>query len=170
MKFVKLTGKTILLVSPEPWNHIFVSKHHYAVHLSRRGNKVYFLGPPGDKASVEATRFENLFNVTYKGFPPGLRFFPAQVRRKIIARTYSELIALCKTDFDVVWSFDNSVFFDLSALPATALKISHIVDYNQDFQTKRAASTADFCFCTSDVILNRLSGYSDRVHKINHGY
>lgn len=170
MKFVKLTGKTILLVSPEPWNHIFVSKHHYAVHLSRRGNKVYFLGPPGDKSSVEATIFENVFNVTYKGFSRGLRFFPAQVRRKIIARTYGELTALCKTDFDVVWSFDNSVFFDLSALPATALKISHIVDYNQDFQTKRAASTADFCFCTSDVILNRLSRYSAKVHKINHGY
>ena len=170
MKFVKLTGKKILLVSPEPWNHIFVSKHHYAIHLSRRGNEVYYLGPPVDKTSLESTRFENLFNVTYEGFPRGLRFYPTQVRRKIMARTYEQLTVLCKTDFDIVWSFDNSVFFDLSALPASALKISHIVDYNQDFQTGKAASSADFCFCASDAIMNKLSLYSENVHKINHGY
>lgn len=165
-----LRDKRILLISPEPWDHIFVSKHHYAVHLARRGNKLYYLGPPVNKTSIESTRFENLFNVIYHGFPRGLRFFPACVQRNIILRVYKRLATLCQTDFDIVWSFDNSVFFDLSPLPPTTLKISHIVDYNQDFQTQRTASMADFCFCTSDVILNRLSMYHKKVHKISHGY
>ena len=37
-----LKDKSILIVSPEPWAHLFVSKHHYAVHLAQRGNKVFF--------------------------------------------------------------------------------------------------------------------------------
>ncbi len=40
--------KTILLISPESWGKSFVSKHHYAVELAKKGNIVYFLNPPSD--------------------------------------------------------------------------------------------------------------------------
>jgi len=69
-----------------------------------------------------------------------------------------------------VWSFDNSVFFDFSALSSNVLRICHIVDLNQDFQTKVSAGTADFCFCTTDLIKERLLGHNRNTFKINHGY
>lgn len=165
-----LTDKNILLISPEPWDHIFVSKHHYAVHLANRGNRVFFLNPPAKTNKLMVTEFENVFQVNYPGFPPGLRFYPAMVRRKIIFSVYRRLETLCDTSFDIIWSFDNSVFYDFSVLPLSKVTISHIVDYNQDFQTRMAATTADFCFCATELIKQRLSQYNDHVYKIGHGY
>lgn len=165
-----IRGKNILIVSPEPWNHIFVSKHHYAIHLASRDNQVFFLNPPTDNASITRTKYANLYSVNYTGFPRGIRFYPSFVRRFLFDRNYQRLKSLCNVEFDMVWSFDNSVFFDFTALSSAVFKICHIVDLNQDFQTEKAASTADCCFCTTDFIRERLSKYSSRVYKINHGF
>ncbi|HEX5171551.1 MAG TPA: hypothetical protein VFW11_20375 [Cyclobacteriaceae bacterium] len=161
--------KNILLVSPEPWDHIFVSKHHYATHLGKRGNHVFFLNPPSESESITQTGYKNVSSVTYLGFPKGLRFFPSIVQKYFIRKKFFELQKFCNVQFDVVWSFDNSVFFDLSALPQRVLKISHIVDLKQDFQTAKAASTASVCLCTTDLLKERLSAFNSRVFKINHG-
>lgn len=165
-----LENKNILLVSPEPWNHIFVSKHHYAVHLAKRGNKVFFLNPPSRKGEILSTDYPNISIVNYKGFVTGLRYFPKRIRSILVLREYLRLQVLCSVEFDVVWSFDNSVFYDFDALPTHPIKISHIVDLNQDFQTKTASRTADLCFCTTESIKSRLIKYNQWVFKINHGF
>lgn len=166
---MELRDKNILLVSPEPWNHIFVSKHHYAVYLAGRGNRVFFLNPPGTSCSVSPTEFENVFSVGYKGFVRGLKYFPGVVRKKLQREVYAKVESLCNCKFDIIWSFDNSVFFDFDALPDHLLAISHIVDLNQDFQTARAAASAGICFCTTDLIQERLKQFNPNVVKINHG-
>lgn len=165
-----LTNKTILLISPEPWDHIFVSKHHYAVQLGCQGNKVFFLNPPGGGRGVLPTRFESVFQIRYGGFPPLMRFYPESLQRLVLAYVYKRLEQVCQERFDVIWSFDNSVFFNFAFLDARVLKISHIVDINQDFQTAKAAATADFCFCTTELIRRRLSRFNANVHIIDHGY
>lgn len=165
-----LTNKNILLISPEPWDHIFVSKHHYAAHLANRGNRVFFLNPPTKTNKLMVTEVANVFQLNYSGFPRGMRFYPGVIRKKIILSVYRRLERMCNTTFDIIWSFDNSVFFDFSVFPSSKLTISHIVDYNQDFQTKMAATTADFCFCTTELIKQRLGRYNDHVYKIGHGY
>lgn len=167
---MKLKGKCILLISPEPWNHIFVSKHHYAIHLSKRDNRVFFLNPPVSFEALTATKYPNVFIIDYGGFPKGLRFYPGFLQKFFIRKVYRQLEKLAGTSFDVVWSFDNSVFFDFSAFPENVLKISHIVDLNQDFQTQRSAETADICFCVTGQIKNNLARYNKRVFKIQHGY
>lgn len=163
-------NKNILLISPEPWDHIFVSKHHYAVHLAKNDNVVFFLNPPSGKVNLRETQYQNVYSVSYRGFIPGLRYFPGVLIRFFIKSAYRRLQKLCNVKFDVVWSFDNSVFFDFHALPRPILKISHIVDLNQNFQTKKAASTADICLATTDFIVKRLLLYTSKVYKINHGY
>jgi glycosyltransferase involved in cell wall biosynthesis len=165
-----LSNKNILVVSPEPWDHIFVSKHHYSVYLAKRGNRVFFLNPPKNGMSVKATCFLNVFTVEYRGFVNGLQYLPGPLRRFFVRLAYERLQYLCDARFDVVWSFDNSVFFDFNALPRGTLKISHIVDLNQDFQTRKAARTADYCFCTTELIKERLIKFNPRVAKINHGF
>lgn len=167
---MRLTNKNILLISPEPWEHVFVSKHHYATHLAKRGNSVFFLNPPGNNIEIKNTSFGNVYNVQYKGFIKGLRFLPSFLQRNQIMKVYAQLERLCKVKFDLIWSFDNSVFYDFSVLSERILKISHIVDLNQNFQLARAAATADCCFCTTDLIKNQLEKYSNRVFKVNHGF
>jgi glycosyltransferase involved in cell wall biosynthesis len=162
--------KTILIISPESWNHIFVSKHHYATHLGVLGNRVFFLNPPAEKFEVSETGFKNVRSVTYPGFLPGLRFLPSFVQKYFIRKRFQQIQNLCSAKFDVVWSFDNSVFFDFSSLPDEVVTISHIVDLNQNFQTEKAAASADFCLCTTEYVLDRLKQYNPRVFKINHGF
>ncbi|MEP0368882.1 MAG: hypothetical protein ABJN36_05200 [Cyclobacteriaceae bacterium] len=164
-----LTGKEILIISPEPWSHIFVSKHHYALHLARRGNRVYFLNPPTDQNKVTPSDYENLDILDYSGFVNGLRFFPKLLRKLVFKRVWRKLEQMARARFDVIWSFDNSVFYDFDALPKSVLKISHIVDLNQDFMTREAASTADVCFATTGQIKDRLSKFNSRTFQITHG-
>lgn len=165
-----LKNKNILLISPEPWDHIFVSKHHYAVHLAKRGNKVFFLNPAGKPYSISSSGYAGVYEMNYPFFLTGLRILPKPVQRLLIRKTYERLQSVAKEKFDIVWSFDNSVFYDFEALPASVVKISHIVDFNQDFQFVKAVRTADVCFCSAEVIRQRMQPYNENVHKILHGF
>lgn len=167
---MKLTGYNILLISPEPWHHIFVSKHHYAIHLAARGNRVFYLDPPGQSERVEPTQHENVVCIKYKGFPPGLRFYPRRLRNALIYQKFKQLEKICEAKVDLIWSFDNSVFFDFSALPERVLSISHIVDLNQNFQFADASRTAKVCFGVSRSIVSKQKAFNPKSFFINHGY
>ncbi len=169
-KKIHLTSKNVLLISPEPWEHIFVSKHHYATHLANLGNKVFFLNPPLQENSCIPTDYSNVFSVHYNGFIKGLRFMPAMLRWFFIRQKFESLQKLCGVTFDIVWSFDNSVFFDFLALPDHVYKISHIVDLNQDFEFKRSTTTAHLCLASSKFILNKQKKLNFNSHNIGHGY
>ena len=91
------------------------------------------------------------------------------MRNKITLRTFRKMEKLCDLSFDIIWSFDNSVFYDLDALPKSVFKISHIVDLNMDFQLAQAAQSADICFCTTDILKTKLLRYNEKTYKINHG-
>lgn len=160
--------KIILIVSPENWSHLFVSKHHYAIELSKR-NTVYFLNPPSNKIGVTKTSHQNLFVIDYKPFFPGLRFLPMLVQKFVLSSKFKQLESLTGVRFDCIWSFDNSVFFDFSFLLKNTLKISHIVDYSQNFQFAKAAATADICFGVSSNIVDRLSTFNKNSFLIPHG-
>lgn len=166
---MNLISKNILLISPEPWSHIFVSKHHYAINLACRGNNVYFLNPPSDHEKCEKTDFENLYSINYTGFVKGLRFLPSFIQKIFIRRCFKALQRLCNVRFDIVWSFDNSVFFDFSALPKDIFSISHVVDLNQDFQFKKAVKTANICFGVIKKIVDKQLLYNRNSFQIGHG-
>lgn len=147
---------------------MFISKHHYAIELAKQ-NRVFFLNPPSSEFSLNATDYENLWVVNYIPLAKGLRFFPAFLQRYFMKLKFEKLQRLTGVHFDCVWSFDNSVFFDFSFLPKKVLKISHIVDYAQDFQFSKAAATADFCFGVSQNIVARLILYNKKSFLIPHG-
>lgn len=165
-----LSNRNILLISPEPWSHIFVSKHHYAIHLAKRGHKVYFLNPPTKSAMcLSGSGYENLTIIDYEGFLPGLRFLPVSLQWVLTRRKFDKIEQITGEEINMVWSFDNSVFYDFSGLPDRAMTISHIVDLNQDFQFSRAAKTADVCFCTTGHIRQKMLLVNPNVYHINHG-
>lgn len=161
-------GRTILLISPESWEQLFVSKHHYAIELAA-SNYVYFLNPPTKNYTVRTTEYSNLFELDYPGFVRGLRFLPSFLQRFFFRKKLDRLEKLTGRKFDCIWSFDNSVFFDLSFLPSTVLKISHIVDLSQDFQLKKAASSAHFCMGVSQPIVDGLKRWNRNTFLLPHG-
>jgi hypothetical protein len=160
--------KNILLISPENWSHLFVSKHHYAIELAKL-NSVYYLNPPTNGFSVAKSAYDNLWVVNYTPFIKGLRFLPRFMQVYFMKKKFTQLEKLTAIKFDCVWSFDNSVFFDFSFLQNNILKISHIVDFSQNFQLSKATSTADICFGVSPNIVKRMKRFNKNCFLIPHG-
>ncbi|MDU8946147.1 glycosyltransferase [Ovoidimarina sediminis] len=161
----------ILVISPEPWDGHFVSKHHYAIELAKRGHDVIFHGPP----QAGPFRFEKVVQsdaqITVLHAPqvmPGLRFVPASVRRALEAHWLRRLELLSKKPVELVWLFENSRFFDMS-FAGDRLKIYHQVDLNQNFHVEAAATTANHVFCTSKRIWERLREVRADAKIIHHG-
>lgn len=163
-----LSNKYILVISPEPWDHIFVSKHHYAIHLAKRGNKVFFLNPPSKAYSLKSTNYKNLEILDYKGFWKGLNRLPKFLRKLNVIKTFNRLERNVGLTFDIVWSFDNSVFYDFDLLPKNMLKISHIVDILQDYNSSKASKSANVCFGVIPLIVERHRKYNRHVYLIPH--
>lgn len=161
----------ILIISPENWDAHFVSKHHYARTLAGLGKKVFFLNPP-DKAArgivVRPLPVQNLFIVNSPAIAPGLRFWPPLFRQFVERKWLQRLENIVGMAIDVVWLFENSRFFDMR-FAGSRIKIYHQVDLNQTFNPLVAARTADVCFCTTDLIAERLRVVRKDVHKIHHG-
>lgn len=164
--------KTILIISPEAWTAHTVSKHHYAMTLAARGSTVYFLNPPDN--GLRTFHFEDVAGhpglriVSAPQVARGLRFYPPILRRWLEARWLSQFEQAAGHPVDVVWLFENSRFFDLG-FAGQRLKIYHQVDLNQVFSPKWAASTADICLCTTDLIRARLLPANSATYKIHHG-
>jgi len=162
----------ILIVSPELWDTHTVSKHHYAMALARRGCKVLFLDPPDDSlGDIEirpAGECENLYLVSAPRVAPGLRFYPAWLRRRMESRWLQRLEKASGEAVSTIWLFENSRFFDMG-FAGERLKIYHQVDLNQDFQVETAARTADLCLCTTESIRRRLAAANPHSYKVHHG-
>jgi glycosyltransferase involved in cell wall biosynthesis len=168
-----LSNKTILLISPEPWSYIFVSKHHYAIKLAERGNSVYFLNAPSAdlKADVviEETKYKGVYVIDYIAPFKGLRFLPAFLRNGIERRFIKKLGKKINKTFDIIWNFENSRFYDFRFASKEVVKVYHQVDLDQNYHPSIAAKTADIVFAVNDVIKNHLESFSP-VLKIPHAF
>jgi glycosyltransferase involved in cell wall biosynthesis len=162
-----LTNKAILLISPEAWGDNFVSKHHYALELAKRDNRVYFLNPPASHNSVERHAV-NLFLLNYKPRFRGLARMPSFISAWLIQKEVQRLEKLCKQHFDIIWNFDSSRFFNLRNLP-DKLCISHRVDLSEDKNIKLLNSTADIALASTQFILHQQRQFTEKAYYIGHG-
>ncbi|MFK8013655.1 MAG: glycosyltransferase [Marinicellaceae bacterium] len=160
----------VLIISPEPWDGHFVSKHHYAVTLSKTGSHVYFLSPPDNSLSdllVKKTKYTNLWEIKSPKLTKGLRFYPSFIRRMIENKWLKSLEQKIGSKFTTIWLFENSRFYNMG-FANNRLKIYHQVDLNQNFHEITASKTADIVFCTSDIIKNVLKAHCRYIYKIHH--
>ncbi len=113
--------KVVLILSPQPWNYLFISKHHYARELAK-GNYVYYVGPPehGEHFSYSCSDEENnkrLKIVSYTILCPNwLRFrFPSLYKKIVRYYLIKFLVKLCDQadvciDFGCYQQFDSMDF------------------------------------------------------------
>lgn len=166
---MEFKDKSILLISPEPWDHVFVSKHHYAIYLANLGANVIFANPPKESWSLMSTEFSKVKVLNYAKFIKGLRKFPSILSRRLIKKKLDKIESYCGLSFDIIWSFDNSVFFDFTLLQKS-FNISHIVDLDQDFELAKASRTSNICLFVTRQIGEKLKEFNENSHFINHGY
>ncbi len=171
-----LNNKTILLISPQPWGDIYLSKHHYAIALAKKGNKVFFLNPiTTQKTSfgkiVTISPIEgvgNLFKVDfciYSSFI--LKFHLRFLFDKILAFHIANHLLKALPKLAVVWDFDCGLFYkDLNAFN-TDFSIYQPVDQiaNLSGNTKNA----QVVFSISSVILANFKDSATPHFLLNHG-
>ena len=164
-------NKSILIISPERWGTLKVSKHHYASVLAKMGNKVFFLNPPriSDETSVEIKDAENnLKTIDYMPFIRGSNRLPMILRKRFHKNLANKIIDSINVSIDITWSFDPSSFQYMSAFGAQ-LNIFHPVDVHRPRFERAIARNADLIIAPSDNILERYKGVNKPKLKVNHG-
>ena len=164
-------NKSILIISPEKWGDVRVSKHHYALELAKMGNKVYFLNPPFkyNPTQIIITKVkQNLWIIDYYPFIRGLNQLPLIFRKYFQYSFAKKLLKTIRTSIDLTWSFDPSSFQYLSAFGAK-LNIFHPVDVHRSSFEREITKYTDLFLATSNRIIDRYKGVNKPMFKINHG-
>jgi hypothetical protein len=170
-------SKTVLIISPQPWKHLFVSKHHYAIELAANGNLVYFLEPPcpllkkGQVLITPTNDYENIHLVQHNPFFPRNIRFHLRWLYKLSVRLQVKLITRAiGSPLNVTWCFDFNLYPDLKIF-GSEKNIFHPVDPIPSKYQLEPAKNADLVLSVSHKILSRLQRNSKKgkYHVINHG-
>lgn len=167
MKFI---NKRILIISPQEWDGLKVSKHHYAEELAKRGNQVYFLEPPAyGRESIQVKKVDdNLFVVKYH-FLPGkrIRFHFRRIYDFFIS-IYIKQIILKVGDLDIVWCFEPNLYANLKLFNAN-VTIYHPVDAVSLQHQINVGVSANVIFSVSNSILAEFKSLKTPSFFVNHG-
>ena len=172
-----LTNKTILVLSPQAWGNMFVSKHHYAIELAKCGNTVYFLNPPDQVKMTRNKPIEikasgihaNLYLVEHAlSFSYRLKFRVMPVFHWFMRFHVQKLLKEIEKSIDIVWSFDLGNLYPLHFFKKS-FKVFHPVDEPHSAQAINAAKGADIIFSVTTEILEKYNSFPASKHFINHG-
>jgi hypothetical protein len=166
-----LDGKRILIISPQAWDKVRVSKHHYAITLAEMGNKVYFLNPPSSevrKIQLTPSGIEGLAIVQYRPFfPMNIRFRFPGVFSMLMAIQVKQLVKFLGP-LDIVWCFEPNLYGNLRLFSAK-VKIFHPVDVFTNSHAEKVAGSSDIIFSVSPTILHHFQHLGKPSHFVNHG-
>lgn len=171
-----LRDKVILLISPQPWGGLYISKNHYAIELSK-SNIVYFLCPiplpehSSNRITIQTSiESKNLFIINHKLFFPFQIKFHAKPLFKLLMRLHTHrILKSIGRNIDIVWSFDLGNYFPFSFFPKLTTKIFHPVDEPLNRDAIRSAKNADVIFSVTHEILEKYKCYDVSRYFINHG-
>lgn len=165
-------NKIVYLLSSDRWGTMRVSKHHYALELAEKGNKVFFIEPPDlQNRGISITSSEDhpsLFIVKYKPVFRGKRILPGFLFRFFLILQIRLLIRKIGQRPDIVWSFDPYRFNNLNWFKAS-VKIFFAADLFYYDHLPEEALTADLCLGVSDTIVELLKRACKTAQFINHG-
>jgi hypothetical protein len=173
-----LKNKTILILSPQAWGKMFVSKHHYAIELAKRGNRVYFLNPPdqvnvnrAESIEIKASNEQpNLHLIEHRlSFPYKLKFKALPIFHWLMKFHITKLLKKIEQPVDIVWSFDLGNLYPLISFGRHPYKIFHPVDEPLNPPAIQAANGADIIFSVTREILEKYNKFSTPKYFINHG-
>ncbi|MFM9910763.1 MAG: hypothetical protein ACKVOW_15600 [Chitinophagaceae bacterium] len=173
-----LKKKIILIISPQEWGNMLLSKHHYALELAKKGNRVYFLNPPDqlqrlkpNSIHINSSPFHNeLFFIEHRlFFPFGFKFKSMRLFHFLMRFHIKKLLKQIGQPFDIVWSFDIGNIYPLSFFSKKSIKIFHPVDEPLTQQAINAAADCDIIFSVTNEILTKYQQFPAPKYFINHG-
>lgn len=155
-----------------------LSKHHYAIELAKRGNRVYFLNPPGKKRGRKRGEIEVIPSETIAGlwliehwawFPYRLKFHALPLFHALMKFHVARIMRKIGKPVDIVWSFDLGNLYPFRLFGRRPRKIFHPVDEPLNQVAIDSAKGADILFAVTKEIVAKYSGLPAPGHFINHG-
>ena len=174
---MQLKNKVILVVSPQEWGKMFLSKHHYAITLARQGNIVYFLNPPkqgriGRPSTINIlpSSEKNLFLLQHTiGFPFIAKFHAISIFHWFMKLHIKRVLRKVNRPIDIVWSFDQLNLYPFRFFDKNSFKIFQPVDEPCNKAALAAADGCDIILSVTNEILNKYKHVNKPSHLINHG-
>ena len=166
-------GKRILIVSPEAWGAVRLSKHHYASKLKDHGAQVFFLGPDSTKENEIRILSESEAQPVLLFRPPplrGIRFLPQAVRAWLEARQMRRLASVAGGPFDLLWNFDLYRFRWITDRTYARTRIVHAMDLRNPAHFPGPARRADLVIVVSATMAKVLVEQQHKVLRISHGW
>jgi glycosyltransferase involved in cell wall biosynthesis len=164
--------RTALIISPQPWEHLQISKHHYARELASCGVEVYFLDPPSSWVTALCIVDSGVPNIRVVRYPAPcyqrLRFHVRPVYDWLERGLVRRIRQAVGKPFDLVWSFDFNLFAKLRAFRGR-WTIFHPVDPLCGCHHYRATVEADLVLSVSESILEPLRNIIAAAHVVPHG-
>lgn len=173
-----LKNKRILIISPQAWGQMFISKHHYALALAKMGNRVYFLNPPELNSKkkpgyihIESScAHHNLFLIDHTlKFPFLLKFHAIKIFHLLMGYHIQKLLNKIGEPIDFVWSFDQGNLFPFKLFDEKSYKIFQPVDEPTNAEAVRAAEGSHIILSVTREILEKYNRFRQPRHLINHG-
>jgi glycosyltransferase involved in cell wall biosynthesis len=169
-------GKKAIVVSPQSWGKMFISKHHYAIELSKLGYHVFFVNPPKENnlgglpdIKIEATEYSNLVIVNHTLFFSKYFKFHLPFIHHILIFIQRWLLLKKIGKPDLILSFDLTNNFPFKGLACK--KIFFAADEPRAIQNFVSARNADLIVSVSQHILDLYKRDFPNTKKllINHG-
>lgn len=167
----------ILIISPQHWGVMRVTKHHYAIELAKLGHDVFFLEPTeanwkwtksGFKVMVSDVTGVKLLKQNIN-VPYNLKFHAKYVYDGFIKRHIRKL-ELELGPFDLVWSFDLTNAMPLKWFSNDSKKIFFAADWPLNGDALYAAEGAHLLVSVAQEILDQYPNYTQtRKILIDHG-
>jgi len=175
---MRFENKTILIISPQAWGQMFISKHHYAITLANMGNRVYFLNPPeqhskkrpGQIDISRSSTHHNLLLIEHAlNFPFILKFHAKKLFHLLMRFHVKNILDKIESPVDIVWSFDQGNLFPFRFFGEKPFKIFQPVDEPADKEAIKAAEGAQLIISVTREILSKYKDFSQPRHLVNHG-
>lgn len=149
-----------------------VSKHHYAMELATRGNRVYFIEPPNLEMNgisvVPCQDNNNIKLVRYKPIFRGRRFLPSFLFGFLLRVQIKKLVKVIGEKPDLVISFHGYLFEDLRCFKATKT-VFFAADVFGHQSLPGEVFTSDINLAISDSIYALMKKSGRPVFRMNHG-
>jgi len=173
----ELRNIVIYIISQEDWGEMFISKHHYAVELSKRGNKVFFINHPDQnhklnrgEVRIEKTQYPDLYVVKHRMWIPYfLKYDYPKVYAFLVRFHMAYLARKIKFKPDLVWSFDLSNSLPFVGFNQAKRTLFMPVDTPHWEYSIQAANGAQVILSVTQEILDKYTSFDVPRIFVNHG-
>jgi hypothetical protein len=164
----------VLIISPQHWGIMRVTKHHYAIELTKLGHEVYFLEPlePNWKIgrssfTQKTTEYTNLKVLSHTIVAPYNLKFHVKGFFDLFMKRHIKKMEKRLGRFDLVWSFDLTGAIPLKYFNANR-KIFFAADWPPYNDNIKAPESADLVVSVAREILDQ---YPNKHKKllVSHG-